>query len=114
MPRDFEINFVKFTPTHGFKIYADVELGNLMELAPNGSVCIATVEKTGEWYLCRLVMSDCVEPIYSTVFGDSPQSALSKGIEKMADKLRAHKYRRFERMRVTSSNAETAFISGNA
>lgn len=114
MQKDFEINFIKFTPTPGFKIYADVELGNLMEFAPSDSICTATVEKTGEWYLCRMVMSDCVEPIYSTVFGDSPQSALSKGIEKMADKLRARKNRRFERMRVPPSTAALATASGNA
>lgn len=111
MRKDFEIDFVKFSPAPGFKIYADVELGNLMELAPEGAVCTAKVEKAGDGFLCRLVLTDAVEPIYTTVFGDSALAALGKATGVMAEKIRAQKNRRFERVRAI---ARTRLAVGNA
>jgi hypothetical protein len=101
MTTDFEIDFLNFAPAPGFKIYAEKELCKLMALAPAKSLCTATIQKTGDLFRCRLVISDMCEPIYTTAFGETPQAALVRASAVTAEKVRARAEGNLDRAHAT-------------
>lgn len=93
--------YLNFSPTDGFRLYADGMVTRLLELAPHDSSAVSSIEKADGKYSCRIVVVTAIHRFEAFVESVAAKSALEEARRRVLRQLSKWRRKRFAGMAAT-------------